>query len=132
MKKQEQVNRKKKELQQVKAAKENLLREREGEKAKLEAQEKEKREMVASLQKKQKGLQSEINKKRREANQLNAKIDKLIAEDRACPQACRRRSSPGSSRPPESGCQRGQDLFNGKWHCSGKEKGGAFGTFHYE
>ena len=81
LKKQEQVNRKKKELQQVKAAKENLLREREGEKAKLEAQEKEKREMGASLQKKQKGLQSEINKKRREANQLNAKIDKLIAEE---------------------------------------------------
>lgn len=42
--------------------------------------------------------------------------------DRACPQACRRRSSPGSSRPPESGCQRGQDLLNGKRHCSGKEK----------
>ena len=41
LKKQEQVNRKKKELQQVKVAKENLLREREGEKAKLEAQEKE-------------------------------------------------------------------------------------------
>lgn len=133
MKKQEQVNRKKKELQQVKAAKENLLREREGEKAKLEAQEKEKREMVASLQKKQKGLQNEINKKRREANQLNAKIDKLIAEEiEPCPQACRRRSSPGSSCPPESGCQRGQDLLNGKRYCSGKEKGGASGTFHYE
>ena len=81
LKKQEQVNRKKKELQQVKVAKENLLREREGEKAKLEAQEKEKREIVAGLQKKQKGLQSEISKKRREANQLNAKIDKLIAEE---------------------------------------------------
>ena len=81
LKKQKQVNRKKKELQQVKVAKENLLREREGEKAKLEAQEKEKREIVAGLQKKQKGLQSEISKKRREANQLNAKIDKLIAEE---------------------------------------------------
>ena len=81
LKKQEQVNRKKKELQQVKVAKENLLREREGEKAKLEAQEKEKREIVAGLQKKQKGLQNEINKKRREANQLNARIDKLIAEE---------------------------------------------------
>ena len=28
-----------------------------------------------------KGLQNEINKKRREANQLNARIDKLIAEE---------------------------------------------------
>lgn len=65
----------------MKAAKENLLKEREGEKVKLEAQEKEKRTLVANLQKKQKGLQNEINKKRKEANQLNARIDKLIAEE---------------------------------------------------
>ena len=81
LKKQEQVKKKRIELRQVKAAKETLLKEREGEKAKLESQEKVKREMVASLQKKQKGLQSEINKKKREANQLNARIDKLIAEE---------------------------------------------------
>ena len=81
LKKQEQVKKKRTELRQVKAAKETLLKEREGEKAKLESQEKVKREMVASLQKKQKGLQSEINKKKREANQLNARIDKLIAEE---------------------------------------------------
>ena len=67
--------------QQVKAAKENLLQERESEKVKLEEQEKEKRTLVTNLQKKQKGLQNEINKKRREANQLNARIDKLIAEE---------------------------------------------------
>lgn len=55
--------------------------------------------MVANLQKKQKGLQNEINKKRREANQLNARIDKLIAEEiERCPQACTRGS------PPRSGC----------------------------
>lgn len=81
LKKQEQIRKKKAERQQVKAAKENLLKEREGEKAKLEAQEKEKRTLVANLQKKQKGLQNEINKKRREANQLNARIDKLINEE---------------------------------------------------
>ncbi len=81
LKKQEQVNRKKAELQQVKAAKEGLLKEREAEKAKLEAQEKEKKTLVASLQKKQKGLQNELSKKRREANQLNARIDRLIAEE---------------------------------------------------
>ena len=69
------------EREQVKAAKESLLKEREGEKTKLEAQEKEKRTLVANLQKKQRGLQGEINKKRREANQLNARIDKLIAEE---------------------------------------------------
>ena len=81
LKKQEQIKKKRSELLQVKTAKENLLKEREDEKQKLEDQEKQKREMVANLQKKQKGLQSEINKKRREANQLNARIDKLIAEE---------------------------------------------------
>lgn len=81
LKKQEQIRKKKAERQQVKAAKEGLLKERENEKAKLEDQEKEKRTLVANLQKKQKGLQSEVNKKRREANQLNARIDRLIAEE---------------------------------------------------
>ena len=37
--------------------------------------------MVANLQKKQRGLQNELNKKRKEANQLNARIDRLIAEE---------------------------------------------------
>lgn len=81
LKKQEQVNRKKTELQQVKAAKEGLLKEREVEKAKLLVQEKEQKTFVANLQKKQKGLQNELSKKRREANQLNNRIDRLIAEE---------------------------------------------------
>lgn len=81
LKKQEQVNRKKTELQQVKAAKEGLLKEREAEKAKLEVQEKEQKLLVDNLKKKQRGLQNELNKKRREANQLNARIDRLIAEE---------------------------------------------------
>ncbi len=81
LKKQEQVNNKKTELRQVKAAKEGLLKERETEKSKLEIQEKEKRSLVSDLQKKQRGLQNEIAKKRREANQLNARIDRLIAEE---------------------------------------------------
>ena len=81
LKKQEQVNKKKAELRQVRAAKADLLKERESEKMKLEKQEKEKRTLVTSLQKKQRGLQNEITKKRREANQLNARIDRLIAEE---------------------------------------------------
>ena len=81
LKKQEQIRKKKIERQQVKNAKEGLLKEREAEKVKLEDQEKEKRTLVANLQKKQKGLQSEINKKRKEANQLNARIDRLINEE---------------------------------------------------
>lgn len=81
LKKQEQIRKKQAERRQVMAAKENLLKEREKEKVKLESQEKERRTMVADLQRKQKGLQNEINKKRKEANQLNARIDKLIAEE---------------------------------------------------
>lgn len=81
LKKQEVISRKKTELQQVKKAKEKLIEEREDEKLKLEQQEKNKRTIVANLQSKQKGLQSEINKKKREANQLNARIDRLIAEE---------------------------------------------------
>ena len=81
LRKQEQIKKKRAELQQVKKAKENLLKDRELEKQKLESQEKEKRALVTSLQKKQKGLQNEVSKKRREANQLNARIDKLIAEE---------------------------------------------------
>ena len=81
LKKQEQVNKKKAELRQVRAAKADLLKERESEKMKLEKQEKEKRTLVTSLQKKQRGLQNEIAKKRREANQLNARIDRLFAEE---------------------------------------------------
>ena len=80
LKKQEQVNRKQAELRQVKAAKEGLLKEREAEKARLEVQEKEKKTLVANLRKKQRGLQDEIGKKRREADRLNARIDRLIAE----------------------------------------------------
>ena len=81
LKKQEQINRKRAELRQVKAAKESLLKERESEKAKLEVQEKEKRTLVANLKKKQQGLQSEIRRKKTEANRLNARIDRLIAEE---------------------------------------------------
>lgn len=81
LKKQEQINRKRAELQQVKVAKESLLKERESEKAKLEVQEKEKRTLVANLKKKQQGLQSEIRRKKTEANRLNARIDRLIAEE---------------------------------------------------
>lgn len=80
-KKQAQVSRKTAELRQVKTAKEELLKEREAEKQKLEEQEAEKRTLVASLQKKQRGIQNELAKKRREANQLNARIDRLIAQE---------------------------------------------------
>lgn len=109
LKKQEQIRKKKAEREQVKAAKEGLLKEREGEKAKLEAQEKEKRTLVANLQKKQKGLQNEVNKKRREANQLNARIDKLIAQEI---ERARKRAEEEARR--EAAARRKADAKNGK------------------
>lgn len=80
-KKQKQINDKRAELTETRKAKENLLKERENEKTTLERQEKEQKALVDSLRKKQRSLQSEINKKRKEANQLNARIDRLIAEE---------------------------------------------------
>lgn len=81
LKKQKQINDKRAELTEARKAKENLLKERENEKTTLERQEKEQKALVDSLRKKQRSLQSEINKKRKEANQLNARIDRLIAEE---------------------------------------------------
>lgn len=78
---QETIRKKREELKATKKAKTELLKERENERVRLEAEEKQKKELVASLQKKQQTLQSELNKKRREANQLNARIDKLINEE---------------------------------------------------
>ena len=80
-KKQKQINNKRAELSEARKAKENLLKERENEKTTLERQEKEQKALVDSLRKKQRSLQSEINKKRKEANHLNARIDRLIAEE---------------------------------------------------
>lgn len=81
LKKQKQINDKRAELTEARKTKENLLKERENEKTTLERQEKEQKALVDSLRKKQRSLQSEINKKRKEANQLNARIDRLIAEE---------------------------------------------------
>lgn len=80
LKKQEDINDKKKELLATRKAKEGLLKEREAERERLAVEEKAKKTLVASLQKKQKTLQSELNKKRQEAAKLNQRIDKLIAE----------------------------------------------------
>ncbi len=81
VKKQEQIELKKEELEHVRVAKEDLLKEREQERIKLERQEKEKRNLVADLQKRQKGLQAEIQQRRKQADQLNNQIDKLVAEE---------------------------------------------------
>lgn len=79
--KQQELANKQEELRRVRAAKESLMAEGEAEKKKLEEQEQQKKDIVAGLRRKQKSLQQELTRKRREANQLNARIDKLIAEE---------------------------------------------------
>lgn len=79
IRKQEEVTQKQEELQGVKEEKIRLLAAREQEKQKLEIQEQKAQQVIKDLRSKQKGLQDEITKKRREANQLNNQIDKLIA-----------------------------------------------------
>ena len=83
MKKQEQLNKKKKEQEQARREKTKLLSLKEEEQEKLQEQEKQQRTMVSNLQKKQKGLQNEIARKRREAQQLNNQIDRLIEQELA-------------------------------------------------
>jgi septal ring factor EnvC (AmiA/AmiB activator) len=79
--KQQVVKKKREELQAAKKVKEKLLKEREEERKRLETEERMKKNLLAALQKKQTTLQSEVDKKRREANKLNARIDQLIAEE---------------------------------------------------
>ena len=79
IRKQEQISLKQAELDSVRNEKIHLLAERAQEKRKLEVQEQQAQQVIKDLRSKQKGLQDEINKKRREANQLNNQIDKLIA-----------------------------------------------------
>ena len=79
IRKQEQIAQKQAELQSVRDEKVRLLASREEEAKKLEAQEQQAQQVIKDLRSKQKGLQDEITKKRREANQLNNQIDKLIA-----------------------------------------------------
>ena len=77
--KQKEVVAKKEVLNQSKKAKENLLAQGKLEKIELEKKEKERKNLLSDLQKKQRGIQNELKKQKKTADQLNAKIDKLIA-----------------------------------------------------
>ena len=79
IRKQEQISLKQEELQSVREEKVRLLADREAETKKLEQQEHQAQQVIKDLRSKQKSLQDEINKKKREATQLNNQIDKLIA-----------------------------------------------------
>lgn len=81
--KHQEISKKKLDVERSRQTKKALITAREEEMDKLKNQEKQKRTLVGSLQRKQKDLQREINKKRQEANKLNARIDKLIEEEMA-------------------------------------------------
>ena len=81
IKRQKEVDRQRAELLQLREAKGKLLKERQQEMAKLQAQEKEKTALVDDLRRRQNDLQRELKKQRREAQQLNDRIDRLIAEE---------------------------------------------------
>ena len=79
LQKQQEVNDKKNVLHQSKKAKEVLLAQGQVEKAELEGKEKERKGLLSDLQKKQRSIQKELAMQKRTADELNAKIDKLIA-----------------------------------------------------
>lgn len=95
-KKQAEIVRKQQEVRQVRDDKARLLAEREQEVARLQEQEKEQRNAVAALQKRQRNLQAELRKRRQEAEKLNSRIDRLIAE--ALEEARRKNSKSGSGK----------------------------------
>jgi len=76
--KQTAIRDKQQELEQTRKSKARLLTDGQQERRKLEQQEKEKKSLLSTLQKRQKDLQNEISKQRKEADKLNAQIDKLI------------------------------------------------------
>lgn len=78
---QKKVDRQRAELLQLREAKGKLLKERQAEIEKLQAQEKEQTALVDNLRRRQSDLQRELRKQRREAQQLNDRIDRLIAEE---------------------------------------------------
>lgn len=100
-KKQAEIVRKQQEVRQVRGDKARLLAEREQEVARLQKQEQEQRSAVAALQKRQRNLQAELRKRRKEAEQLNSRIDRLIAE--ALEEARRKNSKSGSGAAPMEG-----------------------------
>lgn len=77
-KKQKQITQQQQELKKKQQTKTNLLQQNETEKQKLEKQEEQEKNILNNLKKRQSALQKEINKKRKQAQQLNARIDKLI------------------------------------------------------
>jgi septal ring factor EnvC (AmiA/AmiB activator) len=80
-KKQEEITLRKAELEKIRAEKQTLLTQREEENKKLVEEEKIRKQEVNEINKKKQTLNAQLQKKKREAEALNRKLDALIAED---------------------------------------------------
>jgi septal ring factor EnvC (AmiA/AmiB activator) len=76
--KQQELAKRREEVAATRARREALLKEEEASRSALQTKERQQRQIVNQLQRRQKGLQDELTKKRRQANQLNARIDAYI------------------------------------------------------
>ncbi len=93
---QEDINRKKAELEKTRSEKQLLLGQRESESKKLSAEEATQKTEVQKLSKRQKDLQSDLKKKQQQAHQLNRQIEKQIADEIAKAEAERKKNAPGT------------------------------------
>ena len=76
-----QIDRQHAEMLRLRQSKGALLKDRRQEMLALQQKELEKEQLVKTLQRKQRDLQRELSRQRREAEQLNARIDRLVAEE---------------------------------------------------
>ena len=81
--KQRQIEEKRKELQRVRGQKNTLLSKGKQEHAALQDKQAEQKKMVSSLQRQQKTIESVIAEQRKKDAELNAQIDRLVAEEMA-------------------------------------------------
>lgn len=81
MEKQKALDSKKEELEKIKSGKNELLGDQTKERNKLNVQEQKQRTMVSELKKKEKSLQKELAEQRKQAAELNRRIEQLIAEE---------------------------------------------------
>ena len=81
--KQRQIEEKRKELQRVRGQKNTLLSKGKQEHAALQDKQAEQKKMVNSLQRQQKTIESVIAEQRKKDAELNAQIDRLVAEEMA-------------------------------------------------
>ena len=81
VKKQDEIVRRKADLEKSRKEKQELLTQREQENKKLENEEELQQKEVRELNRKQKDLQRQLQQKKKQADALNRQIDNLIVED---------------------------------------------------